>query len=43
MLDKGRVAESGKYDELIMTGGNFENLISGKASEPISNPLKVRI
>lgn len=43
MLDKGRVAESGKYDELVMAGGNFESLITGKTSGAIPFPLKTRI
>ena len=38
MLDKGRVAESGKYDELVMAGGNFESLITGKTSGAIPFP-----
>jgi ATP-binding cassette subfamily B protein/ATP-binding cassette subfamily C protein len=43
MLDNGRVAESGKYDELVMAGGNFEGLITGKTFEPVPIPLETRI
>ncbi|WP_269852095.1 ATP-binding cassette domain-containing protein [Methanosarcina horonobensis] len=43
MLDKGRVAESGKYDELIRAGGSFESLITGKTYGPVSAPLKIRV
>ena len=43
MLDNGRVSESGKYDELVMAGGNFEGLITGKTSEMVPIPLKTQI
>ena len=43
VLNKGCVAESGKYDELIRAGGNFESLITRKKSEPPPVPLTAHI
>ena len=43
MLDRGRVAEVGTYDELVRRGGNFSRLAKGQAREEEETQVRRRV